>query len=146
MYITIDSEDDVKGFNMIAKKLDRAIVLFTMDKCPYCEIMKPEWKAAVSSRKDVDALEVNARVYKKIVSKYPRFFEKMPVNGFPTMFFKDQNSAVLFTSPRTSKNITNFIDVNNGSKKITSVVYLRGPKKGKLKQGYRYVDGVPTKS
>lgn len=146
MYFTIDSEDDVKGFNMIVKKLDRAIVLFTMDNCPYCVIMKPEWKAAVSSRKDVDALEVNASVYQKLASKYPGFFEKMPVNGYPTMFFKDRNSTVLFTSPRTSENITNFIDVNNGSKKRTSGVYLRGPKKGKLKRGYRYVDGVPTKS
>jgi len=112
--------------------------------------MRPSWERAVNSRKNVNVLEVNASASKKLISSHPDFFDQLTVHGFPTIYFKTRNGVSLFTMPRTTENIVDFIDRNvettGGGKKTMNGLYQRGPKKGKLKKGFRFVDGKPHKS
>ena len=138
------TDSDVKSFQ--PANFQSSIVLFTMTGCPYCEIMKPEWNRALNQRKNVNVLEINASVYGKMKSLHPKFFDKMSVHGFPTVFAKTGNSAVPFELPRTAENFVQFMDkhVKKTGGKPRYGTYQRGPKKGKLKKGFKFVDGVAT--
>ena len=139
------TNEDVHSFP--PDKFKDSVVLFTMTGCPYCEIMKPQWDRALKERKNVNALEINAMAYGKIKSLHPKFFENMTVNGFPTVFAKSGNSIIPFEMPRTTENFVNFFDKyarKTGGKRIYGT-YQRGPKKGKLKKGFKFINGVATR-
>lgn len=139
------TNDDVDSFQ--PDKFKDSVVLFTMTGCPYCEIMKPQWDRALNERKNVNALEINALVYGKIKSLHPKFFDNMAVNGFPTVFAKSSDAAIPFELPRTTDNFVKFFDRHLKKKGGRAVygTYQRGPKKGKLKKGFKFIGGVATR-
>lgn len=140
------TNDDVDSFQ--PDKFKDSVVLFTMTGCPYCEIMKPQWDRALNERKNVNALEINALAYDKIKSLHPKFFDNMAVNGFPTVFAKSSDAAIPFELPRTTDNFVNFFDRHlkkKGGRAAVYGTYQRGPKKGKLKKGFKFIGGVATR-
>ena len=149
MYAIIRSKESIKEFGEQIRDLKNCLMLFSMDQCPFCEVLKPVWYEALGERKNVTTFEINSTAYRTLKSTYPKFFKDIVVLGFPTIIYKSGSKLVSFDEPRTKENILKFIDKHSqskyGGRKAMEGIYVRGPKKGKLKKGYRYVNGLPTK-
>lgn len=150
MYMAIKSNKDVVYLGRRIEDLSECLMLFTMNQCPFCVMLKPTWHEVMGERKDVDTLEIDSNMYRRLLSTYPEFFKSIAVSGFPTIAYKSGSTVTIFDGPRTKQNIIDFIDGSNGQNKSggsksKTGIYVRGPKRGKLKKGFKFVDGRPTK-
>ena len=164
MFYSFDTLNDMSAFyggKMADAKKKGCIILVTMRGCPYCESMKPEWKSFVRENRSnplFNIIEVERSMITPIVSRDPDIIPISTLTGFPTITFKapGKNEQIEYKDARTKPKLLKFAKESAKSslpadlkkkktKRDNEGVYSRGDKKGKLKKGYKYVDGKATK-
>ena len=189
MYYSFQSYNDMETFDggkVSDAKKKGCLILVTMRGCPYCEIMKPEWRSFVNEQQhspQFNIIEVESSMIRPIASRDRDLLPLSNLSGFPTITFRrPDTSQIEFKDARTKPKLLKFVkdstkkdstkkdstkkdstkkapaskkklqktdDSNNKSKESAprnEGVYLRGDKKGKLKKGFRYVNGKPEKA
>ena len=88
-----------------------AMVLFYMDGCGHCEMMKPEWKAFEDEYTEKTHNNHRDVLIAKINQKYINMIEgHSAVNGFPTIVHLDNGKKVSeFREERTLENFKKFM-------------------------------------
>lgn len=101
---------------MSAKK--KQVVLFYMDGCPYCELMRPAWKKFKAAHsKDVPIVEIERA----------RMPPGLPVFSFPTIaLLEDGQIKKVYKGPRTPKGFAGFASGKGGGRTRASTRRRRG--------------------
>lgn len=94
--------EDEKNTNNL-KLEDKAIYLFTMRTCPYCQAMKSDWNKAKSENPTTKIYEVHAQM----VNHYPMF--RRIVVSYPTILKYDNKKFKVFENNRTIENFSSFM-------------------------------------
>lgn len=94
--------EDEKNTNNL-KLEDKAIYLFTMRTCPYCQAMKSDWNKAKSENPTTKIYEVHAQM----VNHYPMF--RRIVVSYPTILKYDNKKFKAFENNRTIDNFSSFM-------------------------------------
>ena len=94
--------EDKKNTNKL-KLEDKAIYLFTMRTCPYCQAMKSDWNKAKKENPTTKIYEVHAQM----VNNYPMF--RQIVISYPTILKYDNKRFKSFENSRTSDNFSTFM-------------------------------------
>ena len=166
MYYTFGSYGDLTNFEggkIDAAKKRGCLILVTMNGCPYCEMMKPEWRSFVSehhSNPDFNIIEVERNMIHPIATKDKDLLPLSTLSGFPSISFRRPGvkEQVEFKDVRTKPKLLKFVKDESrksvsknqrkegeSQKQAVEGIYSIGSKKGKLKKGYHYVDGKPEK-
>lgn len=95
---------DEKNTNNL-KLEDKAIYLFTMRTCPYCQAMKSDWNKAKSENPTTKIYEVHAQM----VNRYPMF--RRIVVSYPTILKYDNKKFKTFENNRTIENFSSFMKI-----------------------------------
>lgn len=90
------SEDNLKIEN-------KAVYLFTLRTCPYCQGIKSDWEKAKKENPTTQVYEVHAQM----VNRYP-IFEDM-VKSYPTILRYDNRRFRVFEDSRTIDNFSLFM-------------------------------------
>ena len=94
--------EDEKNTNKL-KLEDKAVYLFTMRTCPYCQAMKSDWNKAKKENPTTKIYEVHAQM----VNHYPMF--RQIVISYPTILKYDNKRFKSFENSRTSDNFSTFM-------------------------------------
>lgn len=157
MYISLKDIEDMVGGQSVGQIKKPCIILVTMSGCPYCHHMKPEWESFIREKEfdpRFDILEIERNMIRELLSND---FNKnlKPLSGitsFPSIVLKPPSNDkpfIEFKEERTKPKMINFVEKNlkgDSKKKPIEGLYVRGEKKGKLKKGFRFVDGKPVKT
>lgn len=98
---TIVIEDEDSKYNL--KIENKAVYLFTLKSCPYCQAIKSDWEQAKKENPTTQIYEVHAQM----VNKYPIFSNI--VKSYPTILRYDNRNFKAFRNNRTSDNFSLFM-------------------------------------
>jgi thioredoxin-like negative regulator of GroEL len=96
------------------KCADATVVLYYMDNCHHCNMIKPEWKKMIKilSRGYTGNIVI-ARVNANAVSTVNN---SNNIEGYPTIRFISNGNTSDFDEERTSKNLLKWIELNSNKK------------------------------
>ena len=100
----IKNPDDINKFQI----KNRAIYLFTMNGCPYCEQMKNEWNLAKKANPDTIIFEVNRDA---LTTQNNPIMKKIQIMSFPTIVRHNNNRFENFQGNRISSDFSKFMRI-----------------------------------
>ena len=116
MYYSFHSYDDMKAFDggkVSDAKKKGCLILVTMRGCPYCEIMKPEWRSFVTEHQNspqFNIIEVESTMINPIASRDRDLLPLSTLAGFPTISFRrPDTSQIEFKDARTKPKLLKFV-------------------------------------
>ena len=89
------------------------LILVTMRGCPYCEMMKPEWRSFVNEQQhspQFNIIEVESSMISPIASRDRDLLPLANLAGFPTITFRrPDTSQIEFKDARTKPKLLKFV-------------------------------------
>lgn len=102
--LKIENQNDINKFQI----KNRAIYLFTMNGCPYCEQMKNEWNLAKKENPDTIIFEVNRDA---LATENNPIMKKIQIMSFPTIVRYNKNKFENFQGNRISSDFSKFMRI-----------------------------------
>ena len=102
--LKIENQNDINKFQI----KNRAIYLFTMNGCPYCEQMKNEWNLAKKENPDTIIFEVNRDA---LATKNNPIMKKIQIMSFPTIVRYNKDKFENFQGNRISSDFSKFMRI-----------------------------------
>lgn len=102
--LKIENQNDINKFQI----KNRAIYLFTMNGCPYCEQMKNEWNLAKKENPDTIIFEVNRDA---LATENNSIMKKIQIMSFPTIVRYNKNKFENFQGNRISSDFSKFMRI-----------------------------------
>ena len=103
--LKIENQNDVNKFQI----KNRAIYLFTMNGCPYCEQMENEWNLAKKENPDTIIFEVNRDA---LATENNSIMKKIQIMSFPTIVRYNNDRFENFQGNRNSLNFSKFMKID----------------------------------
>ena len=100
----IKNPDDINKFQV----KNRAIYLFTMNGCPYCEQMKNEWNLAKKANPNTIIFEVNRDA---LTTQNNPIMKKIQIMSFPTIVRYNKDKFENFQGNRISSDFSKFMRI-----------------------------------
>jgi len=100
----IKNPDDINKFQV----KNRAIYLFTMNGCPYCEQMKNEWNLAKKTNPNTIIFEVNRDA---LATENNPIMKKIQIMSFPTIVRYNKDKFENFQGNRISSDFSKFMRI-----------------------------------
>jgi len=108
-YIHVIDSNSVNKYNKLLDNHKDVIVLYYMDNCYYCDILKPEWsKFEEHAKKKNNFKGVIAKINSKYINDVNGYKEIM---GYPTIYrLNNKNKESEFDGERTLEGLTSFLN------------------------------------
>lgn len=99
------TENEIKIFNKLIKD-KKVIILFYMNNCSHCEILRPIWEKVLQklSNKNINIYEIEYSNVSKLPSKFRNIIAYPSIVSYDNGEYKKD-----FTDKRTIKNVEKFI-------------------------------------
>lgn len=121
-----DTSEDIRSFTSSNYDKKPVIVFVYMHRCPYCEIMKPEWNSFKEANA-ISTIDVNHELLNALIAKDKSLFK--PVSSFPTIY---SNQNVEYEGDRSKNSFLEFSKtVKKQDKKNKEVKKIKEEKKEK---------------
>ena len=102
--LKIENQNDINKFQI----KNRAIYLFTMKGCPYCEQMKDEWNLAKKANPNTIIFEVNRDA---LTTQNNPIMKKIQIMSFPTIVRYNNDKFENFQGNRISSDFSKFMRI-----------------------------------
>ena len=103
--LKIENQNDINEFQI----KNRAIYLFTMKGCPYCEQMKDEWNLAKKANPNTIIFEVNRDA---LATENNPIMKKIQIMSFPTIVRYNNDRFENFQGNRISSDFSKFMKID----------------------------------
>lgn len=108
-YFHVNSLNDCHLFNKLYHNQNNQILmLFYMDRCFYCDNLKPKWEHMIHRMKK-EKHSPNVHIF-KINSKFLSSIDSPPVFQFPTIKLKDKVELKEYPGPHEEQQIKSWVD------------------------------------
>lgn len=119
------TNDFVNKFNEVLRKSKSIFVLFYMDGCNPCNLVKPEWMKLknIFSEKDIIIADIERKYLNELNIN-------VEINSFPTIYFIKNNKYELYDGDRTVDGLYKWIQSKNygGNKRKTKKRKMKNKK------------------